>query len=156
MRPGFAAAARAARRRGDEGTAMVEFTFLAVLLMVPLVYILLTVFHVQRGAYAVTSASREAGRAYVTADTTAEAEQRAYVAARIALADHGLELQPGELAIECDAAPCLTPGARVRVRLDTTVELPLLPQLFDDRAPASIAVHGRHEQVVDRFSEVGS
>ena len=36
------------RPRGDDGNALLEFTYLAVLLMVPLVYVLLTVFQVQR------------------------------------------------------------------------------------------------------------
>jgi len=49
--------------RGERGTALVEFTWLGVLLLVPLVYVMLSVFEVQRGAYAVSAASRSAARA---------------------------------------------------------------------------------------------
>ena len=53
---------RALLRNDDGGNAIIEFVYLAVLLMVPLVYVLLTVFRVQGAAYAVSSAAREAGR----------------------------------------------------------------------------------------------
>ena len=36
----------------DEGTATIEFTFLAILLLVPLVYVVLSASQVQRNAYA--------------------------------------------------------------------------------------------------------
>jgi len=138
-------------RTDDRGNAMVEFTVLGMLLMIPLVYVVLTVFVVQKAAYAVTAATREAGRAYVTAESGGEAAARAEAAAAIALGDHGLGLGPGQLAVECSANPCLTPGATVRVRLDLTVPLPLLPRVFAGRAPASVAVNGQHEQLVDVF-----
>lgn len=68
----------------DDGNAAVEFVTVAVVLMVPLVYVLLTVFAVQRAAFAVSAAAREAGRAYVTSPEPADAAQRA---ADLALAD---------------------------------------------------------------------
>ena len=39
------------RQRDDQGNALVEFVYLAVLLMIPLVYVLLSVFQVQRAAF---------------------------------------------------------------------------------------------------------
>ena len=140
---------------GDSGNAMVEFTFLAVLLFVPLVYVVVAVFDVQRASYGASAAVREAGRAYVGATSTAEAEQRAEAAARIALADQGLELAPGELRIACSADPCLTPGAVVTVTLDTEVALPWVPVL-GGRPTAGIAVTARHDAVVDAFRAAGA
>ncbi len=141
-------------RLDDSGNAMVEFTFLAVLLFVPLVYIVVGVFDVQRAAYGASTAAREAGRAYVGAATTAEAEERAEAAARIALADQGLELVPGELQIICSADPCLTPGAVVTVTFGTRVPLPWVPVL-GDRPTAAVAVSARHDAVVDAFRAGG-
>ena len=63
--------------RGDDGNAIVEFVYLAVLLMVPLVYVLLTVFQVQRAAFAASSAAREAGRVFVTTEDVGVAEESA-------------------------------------------------------------------------------
>ncbi len=65
------------RPAGDAGNAVVEFSTLAVLLMVPLVYVLLSVFEVQRASFGVTEAARQAGRAYVTADDPAQGRARA-------------------------------------------------------------------------------
>jgi Flp pilus assembly protein TadG len=61
----------------DSGNAIVEFVYLAVLLMVPLVYLLLTIFRVQGAAYALSSATREAGRVYVLSDDSDVAGARA-------------------------------------------------------------------------------
>ena len=51
----------------DEGNAIVEFVVLAMLLMLPLVYVLLAVFRVQTASYALSSAALEAGRVFATA-----------------------------------------------------------------------------------------
>ena len=50
-------------RRSERGTALVELVWLGVLLLIPMVWILLSVFDVQRGAFGVSSAARAAGRA---------------------------------------------------------------------------------------------
>ena len=60
----------------EAGTAIVEFVLLAVLLMVPMVYIVLIAFRLQSTAYALAAATREAGRAYVTAPDTEVAAHR--------------------------------------------------------------------------------
>ena len=141
-------------RHDDAGNAMIEFTFLGVLLFVPLVYVVVAVLDVQRAAYGTSTAVREAGRAYVTAASAAEGEQRAEAAARIALADQGIELAPGELQISCSADPCLTPGAVVTVRIGTQVALPWVPVL-GDRPAAAVSVDARHDAVVDAFRRSG-
>lgn len=138
------------RPRGDDGNALVEFSYLAVLLMIPLVYVLLTVFEVQRAAFGVTEAARQAGRAFATADSGVQGQARARVAAELALRDQGLEL--------CES--CLVPpsgplvaGASIAVRVEHRVVLPLLGGLFNGAIPASIPVRATHVEVVDRFRE---
>lgn len=145
----------AARSRSDEGTAVVEFVYLAVLLMVPLAYLVLTVFRVQAASYAVSSATREAGRVYVTAASTEQADAEARTAAAIVLADSGLALSTGDLRISCAARPCLTPGATVEVVIGYDVALPFLPRFLSGAGPAGVHVTGRHLEVVDRFRVAG-
>ncbi len=140
--------------RGDDGNAIVEFVYLAVLLMVPLVYVLLTVFQVQRAAFAASSAAREAGRVFVTAEDVAVAEERARTAAGIVLGDSGLSLDDDDLRISCSSSPCLEPGSRVVVVVAHRVTLPLLPKVFGDRGPASVTVASEHLEVVDRYRAV--
>jgi hypothetical protein len=156
-RPGRVRRLRPPATQGDAGNAVLEFLFLAVLLMVPLVYLLLTVFTVQRAAYAVSSASREAGRVFVAADSVALGRARAEAATAIVLRDSGLTPAPASLDLACSAQPCLTPGATVNVVLTYAVELPLAPPLLADavgEGGATIAVTGRHVEVVDRFRAV--
>jgi len=137
----------------DDGNAIVEFVYLAVLLMVPLVYVLLTVFKVQGAAYAVSSAAREAGRVYATSDVIDEGGPRALVAARLVMRDSNLTLPGRDLRISCSSDPCLAPGSRVNVVIEYDVSLPFLPRLFAGRTLAAVQVTSRHLEVVDRYRE---
>ena len=47
----------------EDGSATVEFVYLAILLMIPLVYVIISAFEAQRTAFAVAEAARQAGRA---------------------------------------------------------------------------------------------
>jgi hypothetical protein len=135
----------------EDGAAMIEFVVLAVVLAVPLCYLVLGVFDVQRAAFGATAATREAARVFVRAASTAEAEDRARAAAALTLSDHGIELDPGELVISCTATPCLTPGERVQVSYRTRVQLPWVPAGV---GVASVPVSATHTEVVDTYSEV--
>lgn len=138
------------RLQSDRGSALIEFSYLAVLLMVPLVYVLLAVFEVQRASFGVTEAARQAGRAYATADDAASGRARAAAAARLAMRDQGLTCT-GCLA---SVRGVLEPGARVTVTVQHVVQLPLLgPFLEADRG--GIRVDATHVQHVDRYKEAG-
>ena len=136
---------------GEAGNAIVEFVYLAVLLMVPLVYVLITVFRVQAASYAVSSAAREAGRVYATSETLDDAGPRAFAAASLVMSDSDLPLRPEQVEITCSRTPCLQPGSQVNVVLTYQVALPFVPRFFSDRAPASVRVTSRHLEVVDRY-----
>lgn len=103
----------------DAGNATVEFVTVAVVLMVPLVYVLLAVFAVQRAAFAVSAAAREAGRAYVTADDAADAEARAQAAADLALADQ----LPGDPPADLTTDGALAAGGAITVTVTYDVEV---------------------------------
>ena len=66
----------------DAGNALIEFIFIAVLILIPLVYFVVAIASVQRSTVAVTHAAREAGRAFATADSTDQGVQRAEAAVR--------------------------------------------------------------------------
>ena len=133
----------------EEGTATIEFTFLAILLMVPLVYVVLSASQVQRNAYAAAEAARDAGRAYVRAETAGDGEREAYAAARLAFNDQGLDLPEDAIRITCSADPCLTPGARVTVSINARATLPGVPAL--GRGAATVRVSAHHVEVVDTY-----
>lgn len=133
----------------ERGSATVEFSWLTILLLVPLVYVLLAVFDAQRAAFAVTAASRAAGRAYVVAAHTPTAEAQARAAAGVALADHGVA--GATVRLECQPA-CRTPGSSVRVVVQVQQPLPLTPRIFGDQL-APISLTGIHTEPFGRYRE---
>ena len=146
-----AAGTRASWPRGDDGNAMLEFTYLAVLLMVPLVYFLLSVFLVQRAAFGVTEAARQAGRAYALAADPGTGTQRAGAASALALSDQGISDAPPP-SVDC-LGECLAPGSSVRVTVTYDVELPVISALLPQSMSARIPVSARHVEVVDTFQQ---
>ena len=139
------------RARDDAGTAIVEFVFVAVLVMVPLVYLIAAVATVQRNTLAVTQAARDAGRAFATSDSAAEAQRRVSAAIRLALADQGL---PDDVDVRfvasgasCGAAPIvprLTPGAEFTVCVSRRVSLPAVPSVLTGRGIRTVGKYTVH------------
>ena len=140
-------------RRDDSGTAIIEFVWLAIILLVPLLYVVLAAFDTQRAAYAASAAARSAGRAFVTAPDQASGYVRAREAVRLAYADQRLDSPPA-VTISCrpDPRDCLTPGSVVRAQVHSSVALPLVPAVFGSQTPA-IAVDADHEAPYGTFRE---
>jgi hypothetical protein len=140
------------RLRGDDGNALIEFTYLSLLLMIPLFYALVAVFQVQSAAFAVTEASRQAGRAFARADTADLGYARATRAVQLAMKDQGVGAVVAP-SFACDPSPCdLSPGQRVEVRVSYTVSLPFVGSFFG-KGRAGIPVTGSHVEYVDRFKQ---
>lgn len=125
-------------RRGEEGTALVEATWLTLLLLVPLVYVVLAAFDVQRASYGVSGAARAAARAYSLAPDESSAPARARAAARVALTDQRIDAERVELLVRCRPTPdnCLAPGSVIEVELRHQVRLPLAPEALGGAAPS--------------------
>jgi Flp pilus assembly protein TadG len=140
----------------DGGNAVLEFVVLSAFLLVPLVYIIIAVLQVQGSAYGVTEATREAGRAFVEANSRADAAHQACAAATIALQNQVSEsgFDCTQLKISCaSAAGCpdgLVPGETVRVEIDLDVAMPFLPASVFGQ-PLTVKVHAFHDEVVDEF-----
>lgn len=134
-------------QRSERGSAIVEFHFFGLLLMVPLIYVLLAVLDVQRASYGVTQAAREAGRIFVATGN----EEVAQLAAQVALTDQGLPPDSGDITIRCSTSPCYQPGAEVTVTVGSVVRLPFVPEVLADAVNAEIPVNATHASVIDRF-----
>ncbi|MBV9821982.1 MAG: pilus assembly protein [Actinobacteria bacterium] len=144
------------REDGERGSAIVEFVFVAVLVMVPLVYLIVAVAVVQRARLATTNAARDVGRAIATSETAGQAEVRAEAALRAAL--HGQGLTPADVEVryveagsDCDAAatvPSLAPASVFAVCVTRHQSLPAVPSVLAGRG---ITVVGRYLVHVDDF-----
>ena len=141
------------RRRDECGTALIEFVWLAILLIVPLLYIVLAAFDAQRAAYAASAAARSAGRAFVTAPDQASGYARARAAVRLAYRDQRLDAVP-DVLITCRPDPrhCLTPGSLVRAEIHSAVDLPLMPAVLGSNTPR-LRVDTQHEAPYGTFRE---
>ncbi|WP_307818201.1 TadE/TadG family type IV pilus assembly protein [Janibacter endophyticus] len=140
----------ARRAVADEGSAVVEFVILAVVLLVPLIYLVLMLARLQAGTFAVTQAARESGRAFVTAQSEETAPARAETAAGIAFEDQGFGAQ-GRLEVKCTQTPCLTPEGEIRSVATVVVPLPLVPAFARDVVPLEVPVSASQVSVVPRY-----
>jgi Flp pilus assembly protein TadG len=129
-----------ARLAGEGGSAIVEFVFIALVVFVPLVYLVAGFSAVQRGVFAATEAAREAGRAMGTAPDPVTGQARAQAAVAIAVADQSVQATDVALAYApvgagCAGvtgyAPVLAPGEEFTVCVTVTVRIPLLPEFID-------------------------
>lgn len=149
--------------RGDEGSAVVEFLGVALLLLVPTVYLVLVLGRLQAATFAVDGAAREAVRAVLAVPAWDAARARSGVpadpidpaaaasaAAALALADQGIPADPDAVQLVCDPT-CTTPGARVTARVEVEVPLPGVPAVIQSAIPLVVPVSAEATGVVDTF-----
>jgi Flp pilus assembly protein TadG len=135
----------------DAGSAIIEFVFVAVIVMVPLVYLIVAVAAVQRSQLAVSQAAREAGRAFATSGNPAQAQVRVAAAVRLALAAQHL---PNDADVRYVAAgagcsapaitPGLTPGAQFTVCVTRHTQVPGVPSVLAGRGITSVGEYTVH------------
>jgi hypothetical protein len=125
---------------GERGSALVEFVFVALVVFVPLIYIIAGFSALQRGVFASTAAAREAGRAIGTAPDALTGLARAERAAQLAVEDQSVaatDVQVAYAAAGGDCAnsggytPTLAPGEEFSVCVTVTVRIPFLPEFVD-------------------------
>jgi Flp pilus assembly protein TadG len=134
----------------ERGSAVVEFTFLALLLMVPLVYFIITMSQIQGGSFAVVGAADQAAKVYVAQPDAAAAQAAAEQAVAIALADFGHQSEAARVATSCNPTDCQAAGSTVTVTVSLAVPLPFLP--FNDGFRLSASeVEASSTQLVGRF-----
>lgn len=138
----------------EQGSAAVEVLVLGVLLLVPLVYLVLTVAALQGAAFAAEGAARQAARSIALGATAAEGRSAADAAASVALADWHVDPSAAQLTVRCvpDPDDCGTPRGTVDVRVRIAATLPLLPPALAVDAPGSVPVEARSVQRVSMFA----
>ena len=137
----------------DDGSASLEFITAGLVLLLPLVYLVLTMSSLQAGAFAVEGAARQAARVYVQSASIPEANAAAGRAVEFALADYGLDASAVTVSVTCQPTPsqCLQRRGFVTVVVSTTVVLPLVPPVLDLDVPLSVPITSTATQQVSRF-----
>lgn len=136
-------------KQPEEGSAVLEFVFLGLLLLVPVVYLILTAGQLQAGSFAAVGAADQAAKVYVAAESAGQADSQARQAALLVLSDFGFDHSAAVIGIRC-SAECLTPGSSVTVDVLLTVPLPLTATMAGPGVSAA-TVDSTATQLVERF-----
>ena len=127
--------------------------FLAVLMLIPIVYLLISLLRIQAATLAVTQAARDAGRAIDSAPTIDDGIARARQIAAIDLADQNIPngnitlrfVGPGAGCTDDNAiTPSLAPGAVYDLCITTTLTLPGIPTIVTGSNNTATGVYTVH------------
>lgn len=147
-RPVSGTARAGAAPDADGGRAIIEVTFLGVLLLVPIVYLLIAILHLQAATMALNQAARDIGRLIETA-THLPSTDDALAVARVALDDHRVDTERLEVRTvaaddTCDGPEVVasrSPGSRYTVCVIAVVGLPGVPTVMAGSANTVTGVY---------------
>jgi len=124
-----------------------------MILLLPMVYLVLTMSSLQAASFAVEGAARQAVRVYVQAADVPDAEAETERAIRFALADYGLDSSAARVSIDCSPRPadCLRRRASVTITVEVSVALPLVPPGLSVGAPLTLPLRSTASEQVSRF-----
>jgi len=136
----------------ERGSTPLEFITVGVLLLVPLVYLVLTLGQVQSASFAAEGAVRQAVRVFVTSADITSARTGADIAMTDALADAHFTSNDAVSTLTCAPSPsaCLQPNSWVTANTTVSVALPFIPHIFNLDKYARVSVSARATEVVPR------
>lgn len=121
----------------ESGRAIIEVLVLGILLLIPVVYILISMVRLQAATLAVAQAARDAGRLIETADGDIAGD--ALAVAAVALQDQNISADGMQVRIVPQGADCLSasqipvsrrPGATYDLCVVAVVTLPGVPTIL--------------------------
>jgi hypothetical protein len=127
----------------DGGRAILELIVLGVLVMIPMLYIAISLLQLQATTFATTQAARDAARLLDNAPSIGIGQAQALAAAHQTLTDHnvsaeGLQIRYVNTGADCQNAPKHTPDLIPGTTYDICVIDPLnLPHLPDGLTAAN-------------------
>lgn len=137
----------------DRGNAPVEFVVLAVVLLIPTIYLVLTLGAVQSAVLAADVVARDAARIHATEQDPGQARSRQEAHMRLVLDDYGIRSR-GNVEITCSEDPCARPGGTVRATVRIAVPVPGLGPVLGQDGP--VRVGAEHMVQVDQFRDPGA
>lgn len=137
----------------ESGSASLEFVSAGMILLLPMVYLVLTMSVVQAGSLAAEGAARQAVRLFTQAPDAQAGRAEAGRAVEFALADHGIDSSAATVTIECSPQPndCLQRRSMVTVTVTVSVALPLVPAALSMAVPLVVPLHATATGQVSRF-----
>lgn len=139
---------------GDErGSAPLEFILVGMLLLVPLVYLIVSLGLIQEQALGTEAGARHIARAVSTAPDADAARDRADVVLAAVVEEYGIDPASVDISLACvpSGAYCPEAGATLVVTVQARVALPLVPPILGLDRLATIPVEASAAQKVSRF-----
>jgi hypothetical protein len=122
----------------DAGRASIEFLVFAIVVFVPVVFVMQSLWLIQASGIATEQAARDAVRVFVQHTDIASASNASDTIATHVAREHGLT-SPLRFQRSCQPANCLAPGALVTIRVTTDVTLWHVP-VFSGAWPVSVPI----------------
>ena len=140
-------------QKSDAGNASIEFIAAGALLLVPIVYLIVTMAVIQGAQLAAASAARQAARVFVQAPDLASAQAAAQRAVDFAFADHRIDPRTAVVRVTCLPHPtqCLTPLGTVTVHVSVAPSLPLVPRALTGQGSTGGTLSSSASQQVSKF-----
>ena len=134
----------------ESGRASLEFLVFGFALLIPMMFLGMSLASIQGATLAAQGASDQAARVFVQQPGLVEASSRAETAAVVALRNHGVDSY-ARLERFCEPSPCLSPGSAVTIRV--SVEAPLftssvLPGVL---GAETVTVSAESTRIVSRY-----
>ncbi|MGZ0213205.1 MAG: 1-hydroxy-2-methyl-2-(E)-butenyl 4-diphosphate synthase [Actinomycetales bacterium] len=142
------------RFASEQGSASLEFITVGMVMLIPLVYLVLTMSAIQAGALAAEGAARQAARVFVQSENLEAAHAAASRAVEFALDNHGVDAAGADVTITCAPDPndCLARRGYVTVRVGVSVPLPLAPPVLSGSFPLEVPLDASATQQVSQFA----
>ena len=140
---------------GERGSAALEFILVGMLLLVPLVYLIVSLGMIQGQSLGAEAGARHIARALSTAENTDAARRSADLILRSVVDEYALDADDVDVSLECRPAggPCPEAGATLVVTVRTSVALPLVPPVLGLDRLTAIPLEASAVQKVSRFWE---
>lgn len=146
--------ARPDRTGNERGSASLEFLGAALLLMLPIVYLVLALAELQAATFAAEGAARHAARVAVRQGEASDIHRSANAAVELVLDDFGRSDDERTVVVDCGGARCGMPGTRLRVTVELEVRLPFAPPVLGLDRVLVVPVEASALQPVSRWASM--
>jgi len=137
----------------ERGSAALEFILVGLVLLVPLIYLVVSLGLIQGQSLGAEAGARHIARAVSLAPDSHAARASAERVLGSVVQEYGIDADSVEVDVTCRPASAVCPqaGATIVVTVRTTVALPLVPPVLGLDRLAGIPVEASAAQKVSRF-----
>lgn len=137
----------------EDGSAALEFIVVGLLMLIPLVYLVITLGLVQEQTLGAEAAARHTARVIGQAPDAAAAAASAEAVLDNVIREYGMDAGHVAVDMQCvqTTGSCPEPGATVVVTVTARVSLPFIPPILGLDQIAAIPIEAQAAQKVSRL-----